>query len=125
VVNKHEIGRTFIDDSGFEEIDGETVRQRKQMAYEGIITLIVTIDSDTGELEAQPEIVARGVRGFEESDGLMQEARQIVAASIAGASRETMRDESLLKEHIRVELKRFIQKLTGSKPVILPVVIQV
>ena len=125
VVNKREIGRTFIDDSGFEEIDGETVRQRKQMAYEGIITLIVTIDSETGELETQPEIVARGVRGFEESDGLLQEARQVVAASIAGASRETMRDETLLKEHVRVELKRFIQKVTGSKPVILPVVIQV
>jgi ribonuclease J len=125
VVNKRDIGRTFIDDSGFEEIDSETVRQRKQMAYEGIITLIVTIDSETGELEAEPEIVARGVRGFEPTDGLLQDAQRIVAASIAGASRETMRDESLLKEHIRVELKRFIQKLTGSKPVILPVVIQV
>src|SRR6266568_3982731 len=46
IVNKRDIGRTFIDDSGFDEIDGETVRQRKQMAYEGIITLVVTIDAE-------------------------------------------------------------------------------
>src|SRR5882724_1428850 len=125
VVNKKEIGRTFIDDSGFEEIDSETVRQRKQMAYEGLVTLVITIDSETGELQAEPEIVARGVRGFDSANGLLREAQQVVASAIAGASRETMRDESLLKEHVRVELKRFIQKLTGSRPVIMPVVVQV
>jgi ribonuclease J len=49
----------------------------------------------------------------------------VVAASIAGASRQTLSDPTLLKEHVRVELKRFIQKLTGSRPVIMPVVLQV
>jgi len=125
IVNKKEIGRTFIDESGFEEIDSETVRQRKQMAYEGLVTLVITIDSNTGELQAQPEIVARGVRGFDSPNGLMREAQLVVASAIAGASRETLRDESLLKEHVRVELKRFIQKLTGSRPVIMPVLVQV
>jgi ribonuclease J len=125
VVNKRDIGRTFIDETGFEEIERETVRERKQIAYEGIITLIVTIDSATGTLQAEPEIVARGVRGFDSANGVPQEAQRIVAASIVGASRETLRDETLLKEHIRVELKRFIQKLTGAKPVIMPVVVQV
>lgn len=125
VVNKREVGRTFIDDSGFEEIESETVRQRKQMAYEGLITLIVTLDAETGELHRPPEIVARGVRGFDSANGNMNDAQLVVAASIAGASRDTLHDESLLKEHVRVELKRFIQKLTGARPVILPVVLQV
>ncbi len=49
----------------------------------------------------------------------------MVAASIAGASRQTLSDEGLLKEHVRVELKRFIQKLTGARPVIMPVVVQI
>ena len=125
VVNKREIGRTFIDDSGFEEIEGETVRQRKQMAYDGMITLIVTLNSDTGVLHGDPEIVTRGVRGFDSSNGNLKDAQRIVAAAIAGASRETLSDATLLKEHIRVELKRFIQKLTGARPVIMPVVLQV
>ena len=125
VVNKREIGRTFIDDSGFEEIESETVRQRKQMAYDGMITLIVTLNADTGMLHGDPEIVTRGVRGFDSSNGNLKDAQRIVAAAIAGASRETLSDATLLKEHIRVELKRFIQKLTGARPVIMPVVLQV
>src|SRR5688500_20292435 len=50
VVNKKEIGRTFIDESGFEEIDSETVRERKQLEDEGTITVVQTIDAEAGEL---------------------------------------------------------------------------
>src|SRR6476620_4939451 len=62
--DKREIGRTFIDESGFEEIGSEIVRQRKQLAYEGTITVVVTIAEDSGELQDEPHIVARGVRGL-------------------------------------------------------------
>ena len=68
VVNRRDIGRRFIDDTGFEEIDRETVRQRRQMAFEGMVTLILTIDAETGELQGVPEIVTRGVISTE-SDG--------------------------------------------------------
>jgi ribonuclease J len=135
VVDHREIKRTFIDDSGFEEIEFETVRERKKMAYEGMITLIVNINSQTGELETPATIVAQGVRGLDSSNGdpvttngsrqLMKDAQRVVAASIAGASKKTFEDESLLKEHVRVELKRFIQKETGAKPVIVPVIQQI
>lgn len=125
MVEKREVPRTFIDDTGFEEITGETVKHRRQMAYEGLITLIVTVDAETGEVHGEPEIVARGVRGLESTNGSLKDAQRVVAAAIAGASRQTLSDEGLLKEHVRVELKRFIQKLTGARPVILPVVVQV
>jgi len=125
VVDKREIKRTFIDDSGFEVIEYETVRERKKMAYEGMITLVVAINGETGELQAPPQIVAQGVRGFESTNGSTRGAQQAVAAALAGASRKTLADESLLKEHIRLELKRFIQKETGARPVIVPVIQQV
>ena len=134
VVDKREIGRTFIDESGFEEIDSETVRERKQLAYEGTVTVVVTIDEESGELQDEPRIVARGVRGFgpngfgnNSADGsyLLPDAKRVVAASITGASRQTLKDETLLKEHVRVELKRFIQKQTGARPVIMPVIVLV
>src|SRR6266567_8565180 len=146
VIDKREIGRTFIDETGFEEIRRDTVRERKQLANEGTITLIVTIDSDTGELHGDPQIIARGVRGLSSSNGFaptqgrngvapvhsspaddefMKDARRVVAAAVTGASRQTLEDETLLKEHIRVELKRFIQKETGGRPVILPVVVRI
>src|SRR6266550_936639 len=138
IVDKREIKRTFIDDSGFEEIEFETVRERKKMAYEGMVTLVITINGQTGQLEAPPQFVAQGVRGFESPNGgaasgpkplvaingakhLLKDAQQVVTAALAGASRQMLDDESLLKEHVRVELKRFIQKETGAKPVIVPV----
>lgn len=125
IVDKKEIKRTFIDESGFEEIEYETVRERKKMAYEGMITLVVIIDRDTGELQSLPQIVAQGVRGLEDANGMTKDAQRVVAAALAGASRQTFADESLLKEHVRVELKRFIQKETGAKPVIVPVIQQI
>src|SRR5467141_2839250 len=102
VVNKREIGRTFIDETGFEEIERETVRERRQMANDGMVTLIVTINGETGELQAPPQIIAQGVRGFESTNGSTKGAQQVVTAALAGASRKTLADESLLKEHIRL-----------------------
>src|SRR3989454_10749885 len=122
VVGKRDIGRTFIDDTGFDEIASETVRQRRAMAYEGMVTLVVAINGETGELQAPPQIVAQGVRGFESTNGSTKGAQQVVTAALAGASRKTLADEALLKEHIRLELKRFIQKETGARPVIVPVI---
>ncbi len=139
VIDRREVKRTFIDDSGFEEIDYETVRERKKMAYEGMITLFVTINEQTGELDGPPQIVAQGVRGFASTNGngsnrktqvssyegskqLIKDAQGVVTAAIAGASRQMLADLSLLKEHLRVELKRFIQKETGARPVIVSVI---
>ena len=123
VIDKREIGRTFIDESGFKEIDSETVRERKQLAFEGAVTVVVTIDEETGQMEDEPRISARGVRALSSDNGLRDGAKRVVSAAIAGASRQTLADESLLKEHVRVELKRFIQKQTGARPVITPVIV--
>ena len=143
VIDKREIGRTFIDDSGFEEIGSETVRERKQLAYEGTVTVVVTVDDETGELVGEPKILARGVRGLSSPNGfsptnvdsvaqrvsannhLIEDAKKVVEAAITGASRQTLAEDTLLKEHLRVELKRFIQKQSGARPVITPVIVRV
>lgn len=125
IVNKHEIGRTFIDETGFEEIDRETVRERRQLAYDGVVTLVVTINAETGELETAPEIVARGLTGVDASNGFLKNAQRVVTEAVEKAPRAEREDASLLKEHVRIELKRFIQKQTGAKPVILPIIVEV
>jgi ribonuclease J len=128
IIGKREVGRTFIDDSGFEEIDGEVVRERRQLAYDGVVTPVVTVSEETGELEAAPEVVARGVLGLDgngDSAGFLRDMQRVVEAAVNAASRDERRDATLLKERVRVELKRFIQKQTGTRPVIMPVVVQV
>ena len=125
VIEKRDVGRTFIDDSGFEEIDRETVRERKQLAYDGVLTPILTLNETTGELEAPPEIVARGVVGADGSNGFVKNLQRVAAEAVEKAPATEKRDMTLLKERVRVELKRYIQKQTGARPVIVPVVVQV
>jgi ribonuclease J len=128
IIDKRDVGRTFIDDSGFEEIDGEVVRERRQLAYDGVVTPVVTVSEETGELEAAPEIVARGVLGIDgngDSAEFLRGMQRVVTGAVEAATRDERRDASLLKERVRVELKRFIQKQTGTRPVIVPVVVQV
>ena len=103
------------------------MRERRQLAYDGAVTVVVAVDEETGVLDGEPKIAARGVRGLSTGNGfgnyLLEDAKRVVVAAVAGASRQTLSDETLLKEHVRVELKRFIQKKTGARPVITPVIV--
>ncbi len=104
------------------------MRERRQLAYDGVVTPVVTINEESGELESEPEVVARGVLGLDGNggaDGLLRDMRRVVAEAVEGASRDQRRDTTVLKERVRLELKRFIQKQTGTRPVIVPVVVQV
>lgn len=125
VVDKREVGRTFIDETGFEEIDTDTVRERRQLAYDGVVSLVITLNEETGALETPPEIVTRGLIGVDGSNGFIKDAQSVVTRAVESAPRPGGLDTTLLKEHVRVELKRYIQKKTGAKPVILPIIVQV
>jgi ribonuclease J len=73
-----------------------------------------------------PEIVARGVIGANGGgDGFVRDMQRVVTATVEAATSAERGDASLLKERVRVELKRYIQKQTGSRPVIVPVVVQI
>ena len=128
VIDQREVGRVFIDETGFEEIDRETVRERRQLACDGVVTPVVTLNEESGALEAPPEIVTRGVIGMDGTNGaanFTRELQRIVAAAVESAPLNERRDTTLLKERVRLELKRYIQKQTGSRPVIVPVIVQV
>ncbi|MFL6230469.1 MAG: ribonuclease J [Pyrinomonadaceae bacterium] len=125
IIDKREVKRTFIDETGFEEIEHETVRERRQMANDGVLTPVITINEKTGKLESTPEIVARGVIGADGSNGFIRSLEGVATKAVETATAAERNDMSLLKERVRVELKRFVQKETGSRPVIVPVVVQV
>jgi ribonuclease J len=125
VVGKHDIGRTFIGESGFEEIDREIVRERKKLGYDGVISLVVTINGATKELEAEPSIVPHGVNGIDLDNGFVSAAQKVVINAFESTPKHEIADKSWFKEHLRVALKRFVQKETGTRPVIIPTVIEV
>jgi len=124
VVAKEPVGRTFID-GAFGEVEDIVVRDRKHLAFDGIVVPIVAINPTSGELESEPEIVTRGFVHEEGAGDILADLRRIIEEEVAHASHEERIDYAVIKEKIRVALKRFIQKATGRRPMILPVVVEV
>lgn len=128
ITGHYDTGRTFIDESGYKEISGELVRERKQIAFDGIVTAVVTVDSAKGTLETVPEIVARGVLGLngnEKSSLIIKELQRLIAGTYESSSNTERRDAETMNEKIRLEVRRYIQRETGAKPVVMPVIVAV
>jgi len=124
ITAKEFVGRTFIDAS-YEQVEDLVVRDRKHLSYDGIVVAIVAINPTSGELESEPEMVTRGFIHEEDSTEMLSELRQLVEETVSTASHEERIDYAVIKEKIRVALKRFIQKQTGRRPMIIPVVVEV
>jgi len=121
----NELDRTFIDEEGSEEIEYETVRERRKLAYGGLITLVVTIDKDTKKLKNEPQIVVQGVAGIDPLNGDLRNMREAVSQMIDDMKREDFIDKNIGGEKLRINLKRYVQKETGTKPVIISTIVEV
>ncbi|HZS46716.1 MAG TPA: ribonuclease J [Blastocatellia bacterium] len=125
VVARVFVGRTFIDESGFGKVEDAIIRDRKHLAYDGFVLPIVAINPSTGNLVSEPEIITRGFITTENGDNILTRARDLVAQTIEKSDHEERIDFSVIKEKIRIELKRFIQKETQRRPMIIPVVVEI
>lgn len=126
VKEKFPIGRTYIDSTGIGKIEDIIVRDRKRLAYDGIIVPIITINKITGKIDNKPEIITRGFNIPDNSDGdYLTKLSSLVVQTILSSGQDERRDETVIKEKIRLEIKRFVQKRTGYRPTIIPVILEV
>ncbi len=125
VVGKAPTGRVLIDASGSGEVIDEVLRDRRHLAEDGVVVPVVAINSQTGAVEGDPDVVSRGLVQDAGSAELLREAAKLVGDVIQGASIEERTDQGLIKEKIRVELRRFFRKRSGRRPLIVPVIMEV
>jgi ribonuclease J len=125
VVESHQLGRTFIDEESLSEIEYETIRERKKLAYGGAVSLVVSIDASSGTLAGEPKITFQGVAGIDLGNGVLAGAKEAVSAAVAAMNPQEIADRSWLQESLRIHLKRFIQKEIGTKPVIVTTIVEV
>jgi ribonuclease J len=125
ILERRDIGRAFIDEEGEDEIAYETIRERKKLAYGGMISLVVAIDKTTKELKSEPQLTLQGVAGVDYTNGMLETARNSIAEAIQQLPKDSFHDRASLKENLRIQLKRFFQKETGAKPVIVPTIVEV
>ena len=115
--------------SGVVFVDGKlkttediVLRDRCQLATNGMVIPVVVISQETGEIVGIPEIASRGFVHIDVSEDLINEAKDIVAKAVFSASFDVKEEVDLIRDKIRSELKRFLRSQTAQTPIILPVV---
>src|SRR5215468_8438789 len=119
-------GRVCIDSGSVDDVVQEMViRDRRHLSEDGIVLPIVAIDRHTGRIEGAPEIVSRGFAVAQDGSEFSEIARQIVAKTLESSNQEEKTDWGVMKEKIRVDLKRHISRETSRRPLIMPVILEV
>jgi ribonuclease J len=107
------------------DVSRGVLRDRRMLAEEGVVVVIVTVDATTGEIVTGPEIVTRGWVYAPEAEGLIEDAKEVVRDSIAQAAGEGATDFDTMRRHCRKSLARFIDERTRRRPTVIPVVMEV
>ncbi len=133
VVELSEKGLDFVDSvpSGYLYVDGivgdvghGVLRDRKVLAEEGVIVVVVAVDATSGEILTGPEIITRGWVHAPEAEDLLEEARQRVVDALEHSTDAGNLDFDTLKRQIRQALGRFVNEKTKRRPMIVPVVME-
>ncbi|PYR31719.1 MAG: ribonuclease J [Acidobacteria bacterium] len=124
VAGKATVGRVLIDGTRTGEVGDEVLRDRRHLAEDGLVVPVVCINKQTGALEGVPDIVTRGFV-MEDSQALLADGARVLTEVIEQASVEERTDQGLIKEKLRVELRRFFRKRSGRRPFVLPVIMEV
>ncbi len=125
VTGKAPTGRVLIDDTRVGEVADEVLRDRRHLAVDGIVLPVVAVRKQDGELVGSPEIITRGVVAEAASEALLIDAAHLLEEVIAELSVEERTDPGLLRETIRIEIRRFFRKRTARRPLVLPVVMEI
>ena len=117
-------GQVFVDGLGVGDVGNIVLRDRKHLSQDGILTVVVTIEKQSGKVVSGPDIISRGFVYVRESEGLMDEAREIVKAVLKECEEKQITDWATLKSKMRDELREFLYEKTKRKPMILPIIME-
>jgi len=115
-------GKVLVDGTGIGDVDTVVLRDRKHLAQDGMLVVIVNLSSADGSLISEPDIITRGFVYVKESEELIQDLKNIVMNTLESNVREKVTDRTSLKRNIKSDLSEYLYKTTKRKPMILPTV---
>ena len=118
-------GMVLVDGLGVGDVGPVVLRDRRVLAGDGIVMCVVTIDSQTGEVLAGPDLISRGFVHEEESRDLLDEAADLVADALEELEQDHVTDWALIKKKCRRTLGEYVWQNTRRRPMILPVIMEV
>ena len=118
-------GKVFVDGTGVGDVGSVVLRDRKHLAQDGMIVVIINISSDGGGLIAGPDIITRGFIYVKESEEMMRELKEIVTNTLEKCACNKITDFVTLKSTVKSELSHYLYKKTKRNPMILPVITEI
>jgi len=125
VVESVEHGVVYVDGLGVGDVGQVVLRDRQLLAQDGIVTIVVAIDGQTGRLVSEPELVTRGLAFGPEGDAITADAQALVAKTLAKTFKEGATDQAVIKKAVRESLSQLLWERTRRRPMIIPVVVEV
>ncbi|MCG0275047.1 MAG: ribonuclease J [Thermosediminibacteraceae bacterium] len=125
LAGKVSAGKVMVDGLGVGDVGNIVLRDRKQLAQDGILIVVVTIDKETAEVVAGPDIISRGFVYVRESEELMEQSREIVRQALKKCQEEKITEWSTIKSQVRDTLGKFLFDQTRRRPMILPIIMEV
>ena len=118
-------GQIFVDGLGVGDVGNIVLRDRRHLSQDGILTVVVTLSKDDKTIVAGPDIISRGFVYVRESEGLMDEARDMVRNILIECEEKNITDWATLKSNVRDELRSYLYEKTKRKPMILPIIMEI
>ena len=118
-------GKVFVDGYGVGDVGSVVLRDRKHLAQDGIIVVTASIDYETGQLIAGPEVVSRGFVYVKEAEELIAQARKVAERSLENSYYSNISDIGAIKSKLRDAVSHFVYEQTKRSPMILPIIMEV
>lgn len=125
VVGSVPAGRVLVDGLGVGDVGSIVLRDRKHLSEDGLIVVVATVDSATGEMISGPDIVTRGFVYVREAETLIDEIREAARRALENCCRNPHCDWSTMKSRVRDDLSRMLFQKTKRSPMILPIIMEV
>ncbi|MEN6391391.1 MAG: ribonuclease J, partial [Syntrophomonas sp.] len=125
IVGKVTAGKVLVDGLGVGDVGNIVLRDRKQLSQDGIMIVVVTLNKEAGEVVAGPDIVTRGFVYVRESEKLIDEAKEKVKDALDNCTKRGVTEWAVIKAHVRDRLSKYLYDMTGRRPMIMPIIMEV
>ena len=118
-------GKVFVDGYGVGDVGSVVLKDRKHLAEDGIIIVVASVDSISGELVSGPDIVSRGFVFVKENEALIDEAKKTAYEAIMRCFDRNINDWGTIKSRVRDDVSRLMYERTKRSPMILPILMEI
>ena len=118
-------GKVLVDGLGVGDVGNIVLRDRQHLSQDGLIVIVLTMDSSTGEIVSGPDVISRGFVYVRESENLMDDVKNVIKQEVASFERRHITDWTTIKSTLKDDLRDYIFQRTKRDPMILPIIMEV